>query len=261
MNRKPVHLTSRGLRLVVDLQHVDDDVLVVLCHGFTSNRHSRGRFPAVAQALAARGISSLAFDFAGCGESDDDVLTLEGQVRDLLEVLSWARHHGYQRLGLYGHSLGGLIAFLAAARSQVQVLAASGAPTGPMNYDWQALYGAEPMKRLEREGVLALPSERPGDVVLVGRSLLDAFAGIDQAALLAAVHCPMLLVHGDDSQDSEEQQLLAHARLGLPLLPQGSRLYVIAGAGHSFQNHIDELVDVVVGWLVQHLATRLDELH
>ena len=161
MNWKLVHLTSRGLRLVGDLQHVSDDVLVVLCHGFTSNRYSRGRFPAIMQALAARGISSLAFDFAGCGESDDDVLTLEGQVADLLEVLAWARGHGYQQFGLYGHSLGGLIVLLAAARGQVQALVASGAATGPMNYDWQALYGTEPVKRLEREGVLTLPSERP----------------------------------------------------------------------------------------------------
>ena len=258
MDRKPVYLSSRGLRLVGDLQHVADDALVVLCHGFTSNRYSRGRFPAVMQALAARGISSLAFDFGGCGESDDDVLTLEGQVSDLLEVMAWAREHGYQRLGLYGHSLGGSIVLLAAARGQVQALAASGAATGPMHYDWQALYGAEAMKRLEREGVLPLPSERPGGVVLVGRSLLDAFAKFDQTALLTAIHCPVLLVHGGDPQDSEEQQLLVHTRAGLSLLPGGSRLHVVTGAGHSFVNHVDELVDVVVEWLAGHLAAPSD---
>ncbi len=207
MNRELVHLASRGLQLVGDLVYVGDDALVVLCHGFTSNRYSRGRFPAVAQALAARGISSLAFDFAGCGDSDDDVLTLEGQVADLLEVLSWARRQGYQRLGVYGHSLGGLIALLAAARVLVQALAVSGAPTGPMHHDWQALYGCEAMERLEREGVLTLPSDRPGGFVLVARSMLEAFAEIEQAPLLTALRCPVLLVHGGDSNDSEEQQL------------------------------------------------------
>ena len=114
-------MSSRGLRLVGDLLHVGDEALVVLCHGYTSDRYSRGRFPAVAQALAAKGISSLAFDFAGCGESDDDVLTLDGQVADLLEALFWARRQGYQRLGVYGHSLGGLVALLAVARAQVHV--------------------------------------------------------------------------------------------------------------------------------------------
>ena len=134
----------------------------------------------------------------------------------------------------------------------------SGAPTGPMSYDWQALYGTELMERLEREGVLVLPSQRPGGAVLVGRSLLEAFAGIDPATLLAPVRCPVLLVYGGDDHDSEEQQLLAHARRWLPLLPHGSRLHVTAGADHSYQNHLEELVKVVVGWLAQHLASTED---
>ncbi len=257
MNREFVHLPARWLQLVGDLLHVGDDALVVLCHGFTSDRHSRGRFPAVAQALAARSISSLAFDFAGCGDSDDDVLTLDGQVADLRAVLSWVRRQGYRRLGVYGHSLGGLVALLA-ARVQVQALAVSGAPTGPMHYDWQALYGIESMVHLERDGVLTLPSQRSSGTVLVARSMLEAFAEIDQATLLAAVRCPVLLMHGGDSNDSEEQQLLAHTRRGLPLLPPGSHLHVVAGAGHSFQNHVDELVDVVVSRLAQHLASPSD---
>ena len=172
MNLELVYVKSRGLRLVGDLLHAEDDALVMLCHGFTSDRRSRGRFPAVMQGLASKGISSLAFDFAGCGDSDDDILTLEGQVADLLEVLSWARAQGFKRLGMYGHSLGGLVALLAAAKSQVQALAVSGAPIGPMNYDWQAFYSPESIRLLEREGVIALPAPRPGGTVMVDHSLL-----------------------------------------------------------------------------------------
>lgn len=59
----------------------------------------------------------------------------------------------------------------------------------------------------------------------------------------------MLLVHGDDPADEEEQQLLAHSRRALPLLPQGSRLHLLHGVGHSLLGRIEELVAVEIDWL------------
>ena len=102
---------SRGLQLVGDLvpagaspvpgdpTPAGDRALVVMAHGFASDRHSRGRFPRIAAALAGAGLASLAFDFAGCGESDDDVLTLDHQIDDLHAAIAHARSLGYERLG------------------------------------------------------------------------------------------------------------------------------------------------------------------
>ena len=120
-----------------------------MAHGFASERGSRGRFPAIAAALAAAGIASLAFDFAGCGESDDDVLTLDHQVDDLHPALAHARSLGYRRLALHGHSLGGGVC-LAAAPPQVITIAATGAPTAAMHYDWRDYFTAAQMGELER---------------------------------------------------------------------------------------------------------------
>ncbi|MGD0996906.1 MAG: alpha/beta fold hydrolase, partial [Thermoleophilia bacterium] len=100
---------ARGLRLVGDFTPAGDRAIVVMAHGFASDRGSRGRFPAIAAALATAGHASLAFDFAGCGESDDDVLTLDHQIDDLHAAIAHAHSLGYERLALHGHSLGGRV--------------------------------------------------------------------------------------------------------------------------------------------------------
>ena len=78
-----------------------------MAHGFASDRLFAGPLPLIAAALAGAGFASLAFDFGGCGESDDDVLAIAGQVADLQAAARLRRPRWASRIGLYGHSLGG----------------------------------------------------------------------------------------------------------------------------------------------------------
>jgi pimeloyl-ACP methyl ester carboxylesterase len=244
---------ARDLRLVGDLTPAAGDALVVMAHGFASDRGSRGRFPAVAAALAAAGIASLAFDFAGCGDSDDDLLTLGHQVDDLQAVLAHARSLGYRRLALYGHSLGGRVC-LAAAPSPVITIATTGAPTAAMHYDWHDYLTAAQMSELERTGRVVMPQGegRARAAVVASAELLEALADCDQAALFGRVRCPVLLIDGDG--DDEERQSLANARRGLPLLPPGSQVALLAGSPHSLEGHLDQAIALLVDWLTAHLS-------
>src|SRR5262249_9086581 len=52
----------RGVRLAATLWSAGA-AGVVLAHGYTSDRSSRGRFPALAEELARRGLSAMSFDF------------------------------------------------------------------------------------------------------------------------------------------------------------------------------------------------------
>lgn len=248
---------SDGLRLVGDLWPAGPDA-VVLAHGFTSDRRSRGRFPRIARELAGSGYTALTFDFAGCGDSDDAVLTLEGQVADLRTAVRFLRERGYRVSALHGHSLGSLIC-LHCADERPATMVLTGAGPGAMHYDWSQLYDGERLKHLERTGILPAPVdvEHPSrDTVLVSGSLLDAFARVDQKRLLRQVSCPVLLMHGDDPTDGEEQQLLAHSRRALPLLPQGSRLHLLHGVGHSLLGRIKELAKAEVEWLKAIVGTK-----
>ncbi|MGH2725997.1 MAG: alpha/beta fold hydrolase, partial [Actinomycetota bacterium] len=86
---------ARGLKLVGDLRR-GGRFGVVVCHGFTGDRHEDGRFDRLAEALNADGFTVLAFDFAGSGESDDVPLTVAGEVEDLKAALRFVREQGVE---------------------------------------------------------------------------------------------------------------------------------------------------------------------
>ena len=256
---------SRGLRLIGDLvpavaspvpgdpTPAGDRALVVMAHGFASDRRSRGRFARIAAALAEAGLTSLAFDFGGCGDSDDDVLTLDHLVDDLQAAIAYSRSLGYGRLALHGHSLGGRVC-LAAAPPEALAIATTGAPTGPMRYDWRDYFTPAQKDELDRTGRVTMPQgeERVRSTVVTSAGLLESLVDCDQAALFGGVRCPVLLIDGDG--DDEERQSLAHARKGLPLLPAGSRVALLPGSPHNLEGHLDEVIDLLLDWFAEHLA-------
>ncbi|MEV4318245.1 alpha/beta fold hydrolase [Actinocrispum sp. NPDC049592] len=238
--------TPRGIRLAAELRRSRGQAVIVMAHGFCDNRHSFGRFDRLADGFAAAGYDVLTFDFSGCGESDPDVVQVRTEVEDFRAVLAWLRDEGYERIGVYGHSLGGTIALLANdGLPEAMVLA--GTPTGAMSYDWLDYYGPRRMKELNDTGVL-----RIGPWTLTHQSLKD-FEELDQRVLLGSVKCPVLLVHGGHGNDWEEQELLRLSRKGRHLLPFGSAITVVDGAGHSFSDHIPQVLALAQGWFGEHL--------
>jgi pimeloyl-ACP methyl ester carboxylesterase len=243
---------SLGLTLVGNLLASGSHSIIIFSHGFGSDKHSKGRFPAIMQALYQAGYSSLAFDFSGCGESENDILTLEKEEDDLKSALKYIRSRGYSRMALYGHSLGSLIS-LKCWSSEIETMVLSGAVTGPVKYDWNDYYSRDQLREMELEGYFkdGVNSEWRNEVN-VDRSLIESFAGLNQEKILGKVACPVLIIHGNDPEDIEELTLLENSRKGLKYLPEGSRLEVIEGAGHSFKGHLDQLVRLTCDWYFHH---------
>lgn len=65
-----------------------------MCHGFMSSRYSKGRFERLSTAFNKSGHSALLFDLSGCGESDDDILTVEKEVDDLKSAIQFVKSKG-----------------------------------------------------------------------------------------------------------------------------------------------------------------------
>jgi pimeloyl-ACP methyl ester carboxylesterase len=242
-------VNEHGLRLAATLSAPPDArSAVVLVHGFGDNRASKGRFPRLAEALAARAVAALAFDCAGCGESDDAVLDWEPLAADVRAALAFARAR-FARVALFGHSAGSRLC-LAACDDAVPALVLTGAALDGITYDWSRVFAPAQLDELTRTGRVTL-ARADGRRVVVSQAMLDGFATMTTAGLLARARCPIFILNGDG--DDEERLLTATVGRARAQLPPGSRVDIIAGAPHGFGAQYQDVIDRVVPWLVARL--------
>ncbi len=237
---------ARGLSLAGGL-HRGGRFGVALCHGFTGDRHEDGRFDRLAAALNDDGLTVLAFDFAGSGESDDEPLTVEGEVGDLKAALGFIRERGVEHVAVVGLSLGALVAARAAAEEEIGALV-FWAPVTAAMHDPTTIYSSEQLDELERTGRITWGKDAgPRRHIVIDGRHLDERRAVDQPALLAGIRVPVLILHGS----RDDLVPLADSRNAIRLLPRGSRLKVIRGADHAFHEQLPRFIDRSRGWLAE----------
>lgn len=107
------------------------DLCVVLVHGFTASKES---MDLLANYLSLRGYPCLTFDFRGhkLGGSTGEIHHAVELVSDLEAAITWAtRAFHSSHCALVGHSMGALIALVAALREEVVGVAAIATGTHP----------------------------------------------------------------------------------------------------------------------------------
>lgn len=98
--------------------------LAVICHGFVGSRIGVDRlFVKTARELAEEGFLVVRFDYIGCGESSgqygqEGIDSMIAQTRAVLDYAMSIGDIDPTRVTLIGHSLGGVIALLTAARDR-----------------------------------------------------------------------------------------------------------------------------------------------
>ncbi len=92
--------------------------MVIIMHGFGADKEgSMLRF--LADSLESKGIASIRFDFNSHGRSEGDFrnMTVLNEIEDAEQVYRYVRRLGYVgRIGLIGHSQGGVVASMLAGR-------------------------------------------------------------------------------------------------------------------------------------------------
>jgi len=96
---------------------------VLMCHGLAGHKTGKYRlYVHLSERLSKIGIASLRIDFRGSGDSEGNFseMTLESEVSDAKIALQYLRERkdvDISRLGLFGRSVGGTVALMAAKES------------------------------------------------------------------------------------------------------------------------------------------------
>lgn len=215
--------------------HANAREVVVVAHGVTS-RHDRPYLVALCDALAAAGVASLRFSFAGNGRSEGAFAeaTIGKEVEDLGAVLDAC---GDRRVAVVGHSMGAAVGALRAADdARITALVSLAGMVDVRGFCERHFVGLVP----DRDRMLG----RAGCVL--SRAFVEDARRTDSVLPAARrVTVPWLLVHGDQDElvplaDSESVCVATAGR---------AELHVLPGADHRFQGHEDAMVAAVVAWL------------
>ncbi|MBL8729056.1 MAG: alpha/beta fold hydrolase [Planctomycetes bacterium] len=210
--------------------------IVVVAHGVTS-QHDRPYLVALCEALAAAGVASLRFSFAGNGRSEGAFAeaTIGKEVADLGCVLDAC---GDRRIGCVGHSMGAAVGVLrAAADPRIAALVSLAGMVHVRAFCERHFAGLVP----GRDQMF----DRPG--CGLSQAFLDDARAVDTVLPAAQrITVPWLLVHGD------RDELVPRADAEAARRAAGGRpeLRVLAGADHRFTGCIEPMVAAVVPWLL-----------
>ncbi len=245
MTLMPTAFTNRrGQTLAGVLHGVPDGRAVITCHGMLSHKDS-DKHRLLCDKLAKRGIASLRFDFAGRGASEGRLfdLSYSHEVEDLEAAVAFLVERGVERFGLFGSSMGGAVALLAAARDERVVAVATLAAVG---------HPAAIAERYPRE---AEAWQRVGHIESeagrIGRGFLDDAMQHDVLSATGVLRAPVLVLHGelDDVVPVADAHDIATAA-------RNASLEIVPGADHRFSNpvHLRPALDRVARFLAAALA-------
>lgn len=226
--------------------------VVVLCHGFLSNKNSTTN-KTLTKMLNDRGLATCRFDFFGQGESEgcfEDITTslAVGQAR---AAIAHVASLGYKRIGLVGSSFGGLVSILTTAQQPDIACLALKCPVVDFAEELRLEFGPDEMARWQATDTIPNLMGGTERVRLKYRMYEDC---LQQIAYGPAAHIttPTLIVQGE----RDELVPLHQSQRLLKALRGPKRLDLLPGADHQFTRGEDfrTMTTAITEWLVTHLA-------
>lgn len=214
------------------------DVLVIFGHGVTGHK-DRPLYVNVAQRLQAKGWECLRFSFAGNGESEGrfEDATIPKEVDDLHALLDQVK--GDKKIVYVGHSMGGAVGALAAAKDdRINVLVSLAGMVRTRDF-CEAEFGDVTAD----QGCMWEDEDCP-----LSSSYVEAMYQIDNTLTAARdIRAPWLLIHGDADdvvlpKDSEDLFLTLRGK---------KKHIVLEEANHVFEGEYDKVAEAIDDWLLE----------
>lgn len=199
---------------------------VILCHGFPSNKNSMSMLMLQAE-LAKRGISSLRFDFYGCGDSEGapEDFTITKALNSLQAMYDYLKSANYSEIGIIGSSAGGFVALLFASLHQEIKFLGLKSPVGDYFRLEQERLGQQGIREWKNNGKIWYGAAWLKDSFFYDIQNYDGF----KSATL--VLCPTLIIHG-----TVDQEVPIDQSRKLQSLIQDARLIEVENADHQYSD-------------------------
>lgn len=243
--------------------------LVLMGHGFCSNREENGTFGMLAEKLADAGIASIRCDFAGCGQSKEshEFNNLEHNMDDLDTCLEYMKEYldiDEYRVGVVGYSMGGKVALHYTKRHpEIGVLAlwAPAAMNGIATGTGSDLGDIEKVSKwneiAQKEGVYPYHNSFDGRIVPLGKDFFTQIIHSKANDDFSEYDGHVILVNGDQDDIIPAELLEKVAESAHP--DADFVHHVVQGANHGFgawtnQPHqMEELVQVTADFLIKNI--------
>jgi pimeloyl-ACP methyl ester carboxylesterase len=275
-----VNFQNQGMNMVATLvlpQGVRKPPIVITCNGFAEDRfykeipNTGGEFyyERVSRLFAQVGIATLRIDYRGSGESDGDytMTTFSSQISDALAAVEYVDNNlkhkvDIHRIGLFGHSQGGLVVSVASGQDKrVKSVAMWSTPTSPpVNYSTlMTVQGIRDGLALPDGGTIVLPlywkDVYLGDIELGKGFFIDLFA-VDPVVSIRHYSGPLMYVAGKYDYIVFPQPLVAQTLLNQH---EGMEKLVVLDGDHEFNSDVSfEMFDDAVFWAAAWYLFTLD---
>jgi putative redox protein len=243
-----VNRHGERLSALLDLPEGPPQATALFAHCFTCGKDIQAA-KRIAQALNARGIAVLRFDFTGLGSSEGEFAntTFSSNVEDLVSAAAHLRERGRTPSLLIGHSLGGAAVLAAASEiPEAKVVVTIAAPSDPGH-----------VTHLFRDHIPLIEERGEVEVSLAGRpfrirkEFLDDIAGQALKEKIAALRKPLLLFHSP----TDEIVGIDNASAIFLAAKHPKSFVSLAGADHLLSRRADAAYvgDVIAAWAERYL--------
>lgn len=257
MKKKLFFKNSQGLKLCGILSNPTsqkDKLIVILCHGFLRSKEGR-TYISLEEILNQAGISTFRFDFFGHGQSEGkfEEITSSEAVDDVLKAIKFIKELGYQKIGLFGSSFGGLASIMAAAQRDDLHLLALKSPVVDYLSLMQRPDNVEEIKKWQQRGFSWITTP-DGQKLKLNFSFFEDAKKINGFEAAQKIKAPTLIVHGDADITVPVEQ----SRKTSELIPN-CRLEIIKGAYHAYSQpeHFKQMLEVMADFIINRSKEKL----
>ncbi|KAI4379543.1 hypothetical protein MLD38_005825 [Melastoma candidum] len=238
---------EQGLKLVGVLHEGGSKDVVVICHGFRSNKENDISVN-LATALAKEGISAFRFDFSGNGESEGsfDYANYHGEVDDLRSVVEYYRGGSRETRAIIGHSKGGDVVLLYASKHPDIIAVVNASGRYDLKEGIEERFGKDFMEKIKNDGFFDV-KDKEGKVQyrISEKSLMERLnINMQETCLQIDKSCRILTVHGSADEIIPVGDALKFAKI----LPN-HELQIIEEADHCYTSYQAELASVVSSFI------------